>query len=108
MKLSVKGMLVAAIAVSTASGTVMCKDVVVSDLSTAELFQARSNAKENEYLALHELAAKTQLIDDKGVAHSLTYEMLNETSSVNFKKLEELDYQLSLKLGAESLESPSS
>ena len=39
MKLSVKGMLVAAIAVSTASGTVMCKDVVVSDLSTAEIFQ---------------------------------------------------------------------
>lgn len=108
MRLSLTGGLVAAIAVSTASGVVMCKDVVVSDLSTAELFAARSEAKENEYLALHELAAKTRLIDSKGVEHQLTYKMLHETSSTNFKKLEELDYQLSLKLAAESLENLSS
>lgn len=108
MRLSMKDKLVIAIAVSTASGTVMCKDVVVSDLSTAELFQARSDAQENEYLALHELAAKTQLIDKNGEMYQLTYKMLNETSSANFKKIEELDYKLSLKLEAESLENPSS
>jgi hypothetical protein len=56
---------------------------------------------------LHELAAKTQLIDDKD-KHTVTYEMLRDTSSANFKKLEELDYQLQLKLSAESLESQSS
>lgn len=108
MKLSVKGRLVVAISVSTAAGVALCKDVIVSDLSTGELFEARSSAKENEYLALHELAAKTQLIDTKGEKHQLTHKMLNETSSANFKKLEELDYELSLKLDAESLENPSS
>ena len=108
MRLSLTGVLVVAIAVATENGTVKCKDVVVSDLSTAELFAARSNAKENEYLAVHELAAKTKLIDTDGVEHTLTYKMLHETTSANFKKLEDLDYQLSLKLAAESLENPSS
>jgi len=108
MKLSVSGTLLVAIAVSTGAGTVMCKDVIISDLSTSEMFEARSEAKENEYLAVHELAAKTQLIDSNGEIYQLTYKMLNETSSANFKKLEELDYKLSLKLGAESLENQSS
>lgn len=57
---------------------------------------------------MHELAAKTKLIDADGVEHALTYQMLHETSSTNFKKLEDLDYQLSLKLAAESLETLSS
>lgn len=108
MKLSVSGKLHVAIAVSTAVGVVLCKDVVVSDLSTAELFAARVKAKENEFHAMHEMAAKTQLIDAQGEKHQMTYKMLNETTSANFKKLEELDFTLLIKLEAESLENPSS
>ncbi len=108
MKLSVTGKLIAAISVSTTSEIVLCKSVVVSDISSGELFDARKVAIDGEFLAIHELAAKTQLIDGNGYSHQMTYAMLRDTSSANFKKLEELDYELTLKLSAESLENLSS
>lgn len=108
MKLSVLGALAVAMTVLHDDKAVKCKKVEVSDLTTGELFAARVAAGDGEFITLHELAAKTQLIDETGNKHALTYEMLRDTSSANFKKLEELDYQLQLKLNAESLENPSS
>lgn len=108
MKLSVTGMLAVAMTVFHDEKAVKCRKVELSDLSTGELFAARVAAGDGEFITLHELAAKTQLIDETGNKHALTYEMLRDTSSANFKKLEELDYQLQLKLNAESLENPSS
>lgn len=108
MRLSVIGALAVAMTVLVKDEAVKCKSVELSDLSTGELFDARARAKEGEYLSLHELAAKTKLIDENDVQHELTYEMLRDTSSANFKKLEELDFDLQAKLKAESLESQSS
>ena len=48
------------------------------------------------------------MVEDQGRKHTVTYEMLRDTSSANFKKLEELDYELQKKLNAESLGNPSS
>lgn len=108
MRLSVTDALVVAMTVLHKGQAVECKNAVVSDLTTGELFTARSQAKEREFWAVHEMAAKTKLIDAQGNQHQLTYEMLCDTSSSNFKKLEELDFELQLKLNAVSLESPSS
>ncbi len=108
MRLRVIGALAVAMTVLVKDEAVKCKSVELSDLSTGDLFAARAKANEGEYLTLHELAAKAQLIDDKDNKYPVTYEMLRDTSSANFKKLEELDYQLQLKLSAESLESQSS
>ena len=108
MKLSVSGALVAAMTVLKNGQAIQCKDVVVSDLSTGDLFAARAKAKDGEYWALHELATKCELIDSDGDRHQMTYEMLHDTSSSNFKKLEDLDLELRLKLNAASLESLSS
>lgn len=108
MRLSVSGSLVVAVTVLHKGQAVECKDAVVSDLTTGELFAARTKAKEGEFWTVHEMAAKTKLIDAQGNQHQLTYEMLCDTSSTNFKKLEELDFELQLKLNAVSLESPSS
>ncbi|MDA3509395.1 hypothetical protein [Acinetobacter junii] len=108
MKLSVVGGLTVAITVLVNNKPIKCSKVELSDLSTGELFDARARAKEGEYLSLHELAAKTKLIDENDVQHEITYEMLRDTSSANFKKLEELDFDLQAKLKAESLESQSS
>jgi uncharacterized protein YjaG (DUF416 family) len=104
MKLSVVGGLTVAITVLVNNKPIKCSKVELSDLSTGELFDARARAKEGEYLSLHELAAKTKLIDENDVQH----EILRDTSSANFKKLEELDFELQAKLKAESLESQSS
>ncbi|WP_312105087.1 hypothetical protein [Acinetobacter venetianus] len=108
MKLSVIGALTVAMTVLVKDKAIKCSKVEVSDLSTGELFNVRALAKEGEYLSLHELAAKTKLIDDTGCHHPITYEMLRDTSSANFKKLEELDFDLQVKLKAESLENQSS
>lgn len=108
MKLSVIGALAVAMTVLVEDKAVKCTRIELSDVSTGDLFAARTTAIEGEYLALHEFVAKTKLIAPDGNKHPVTYEMLRDTSSANFKKLEELDYQLQLKLSAESLESPSS
>ncbi|MEG2446779.1 MAG: hypothetical protein RSA22_04030 [Acinetobacter sp.] len=108
MKLSVIGSLAVAMTVLVKDKAVQCKSIELSDLTTGEMFAIRQRAKDGEFWAVHELAAKTQLVDDNGNKHTMTYEMLRDTSSTNFKKLEELDYQLQLKLNAESLESQSS
>lgn len=108
MRLSVIGTLAVAMTVLVKDKAVKCKSVELSDVSIGDLFAFRSNAQEGEYLALHEFVAKAQLIDADGNKYPVTYEMLRDTSSTNFKKLEELDYQLQLKLNAESLESQSS
>lgn len=108
MRLSIVGSLVVAMTVLVKDEAVKCKSVELSDLSTGDMFAVRQRAKDGEFWVLHELAAKTQLVDDQGRKHTVTYEMLRDTSSANFKKLEELDYELQLKLSAESLESQSS
>ncbi|WHP04769.1 MULTISPECIES: hypothetical protein [Acinetobacter] len=108
MRLSVVGMLAVAMTVLVKDEAVKCRSIELSDVSTDELFAARSKAKEGEYLALYDFVVKVQLIDSKGNKYPVTYEMLRDTSSANYKKLEELDYQLLAKLSAESLENPSS
>lgn len=108
MKLYIVGSLAVAMTVLVKDKAVKCTSVELSDVSTGELFAFRSKAKEGEFLALHEFAAKTQLIDANGNKHPVTYEMLRDTTSANFKKLEELEYKLLEKLSAESLESQSS
>ena len=108
MRLSIVGSLVVAMTVLVKDEAVKCKSVELSDLTTGEMFATRQRAKDGEFWVVHELAAKTQLVDDQGRKHTVSYEMLRDTSSTNFKMLEELDYQLQLKLKAESLESQSS
>lgn len=108
MKLSITGALVVAMTVLVNDDAVKCSQVELSDLTTGDMFAVRQRAKDGEFWALHELAAKTQLVDDQGRKHAVTYEMLRDTSSANFKKLEELDYELQKKLNAESLENQSS
>ena len=108
MKLSIVGTLAVAMTVLVKDEAVKCKNIELSDVSTGDLFAARAKAKEGEYLSLHEFVAKAQLIDDQGNKYPVTYEMLRDTSSANFKKLEDMDYQLQAKLNAESLESQSS
>ncbi|MCK0915103.1 hypothetical protein [Acinetobacter pittii] len=104
MKLSVRGFLVAAITVMVEGKAIECKEVEVSDLTTGELFDARSQAKADEYIAIKELAVKTTLIDSNENTYPLTYELLRDTSSSNFNKLQELDQELQKKLSAGSLE----
>lgn len=108
MKLSVVGALTVAMTVLVKDEAVKCKSVELSDLTTGDMFAVRQRARDGEFWVLHELAAKTQLVDDQGRKHTVTYEMLRDTSSANFKKLEELDYELQKKLNAESLGNPSS
>ncbi|MCH7339924.1 hypothetical protein [Acinetobacter higginsii] len=108
MRLSVSGLLPVAMTVLVANKAVKCKSVELTDVTTGELFEARKQAKENEFIAIAEFVAKAKLLDDKGNQHAVTYEMLRDMSSANFKKLEDLDYQLQVKLNAESLENQSS
>lgn len=98
-----KGTLACAIAVVVADQSKQCKEFVLSDISTGELFEARQRAKEGEFWSLHELCAKTKLVDDEGNHHNLSYEALRSTSSANYKKLEEAELKLAEKLEAESL-----
>lgn len=107
-KLSIVGTLSAAIYVLVDKESVACTQVEISDLTTGELFAARANAKDGEFWGIHELAAKTQLIAKDGSKHELSYAMLEKASSANYKVLEQLDVELTLKLKAESLYTPSS
>ncbi|ENX02650.1 hypothetical protein F900_01096 [Acinetobacter modestus] len=108
MRLSIIGALAVAMTVLVKDKAVKCKKFELTDVSSGELIAARTLATEGQYFAIHEMVAKIQLIDDKGNKYQVTYEMLADTSSANFKKFEEMDYELQLKLNAESLENPSS
>ena len=107
MKLSVLGKLPVPITILKNNKAVACTQVQVSDLTTLELFKARQQAKDGEFWLLYEMAAKTELIDPDGAFHTLTYEQLTQCSSANFKALEALEFDLTLKLEAESLSVPS-
>ncbi|WP_277560716.1 hypothetical protein [Acinetobacter beijerinckii] len=108
MRLSVIGLLPVAMTVLVANKTVKCTSIELSDLTTGELFEARKQTKEGEFIAISEFVAKAKLVDGEGNKHDVTYAMLRDMSSANFKKLEELDYDLQAKLNAESLENQSS
>lgn len=108
MRLSVVGLLPVAMTVLSGNKSVKCKSIELSDLTTGELFEARKQTQDGEFIAIAEYVAKSKLIDDKGNKYPVTYAMLRDVSSANFKKLEELDYELQSKLNAESLESQSS
>lgn len=107
MRLSVEGTLVVPMTVVVNDKPVKCKTIKLEDISTGQMFEARANAKAGEYVVINELASRATLIDDKGVEHQVTYQMLHDTSASNYRKLEELDAELQAKLNAESLESQS-
>lgn len=107
-KLSILSSFPVAITILVAGAPKKLKDFEFSDISSIELMAARSKAKAGEFLPIYEYVAKTKLIDNDGTRHDIPYEVLANMSSVNFKKLEEQDYELQLKLEAESLENPSS
>jgi hypothetical protein len=67
MRLRVIGALAVAMTVLVKDKAVKCKSVELSDLVQAIYLQF-GKSKEGEYLTLHELAAKTQLIDDKVIS----------------------------------------
>jgi len=107
MKLSVLGKLPVALTVLVEGKAVISKQVEFSDISTSELITARSSAQAGEYLQIHEYCAKAKLLDDQGNKHEIPYDVLAVSSSANLKKLEDLEYELLVKLEAESLSNPS-
>lgn len=107
-KLSILSSFPVAITILVAGAPKKLKDFEFSDISSIELMAARSQASEGEYIPIYEYIAKTKLIDTDGTKHEIPYDVIAGMSSVNFKKLEELDYELQLKLIAVSLENPSS
>ena len=58
MKLSVVGALTVAMTVLVKDEAVKCSQVELSDLSTGDMFAVRQRAKDGEFLAVHELAAR--------------------------------------------------
>lgn len=108
MEIFVEDQLISPILVLDGKKSVSCVKVGLRDISTLELFEARAVSKEGEFWAIHEIAAKAYLIAEDGKKYPLLYESLADTSSANFKIIEQLDNLLSLKLKAESLSNPSS
>ncbi|MCU4378278.1 hypothetical protein [Acinetobacter haemolyticus] len=107
MKLSVIGTLPVALTILVDGKAFTSKEVEFSDISSIELLAARGNAIAGDFLSIHEFAAKTKLLDDKGNKYEVPYSVLAASSGANFKKLEDLEYELLVKLQAESLEIPS-
>lgn len=108
MSIFVEDQLISPILVLDGQKSVSCTKVGLRDISTVELFEARAASKDGEFWAIHEIAAKAYLVAEDGKQYPLLYESLAETSSANFKIIEQLDNLLSLKLKAESLSNPSS
>lgn len=101
-KIFIKSSLPVALTVLVAGASATSKDIEFSDISSVELMTARQNAKEKEFLIFHEYAAKVKLIDKDGNKHDVPYSVIAHTSSANLRKFEELDYELTAKLAAES------
>lgn len=108
MKLSILGTLPVALTVLVKGKAVTSREIEFSDIDSAELIKARSNGISGDYLQIHEFCAKIKLVDSKGGKHAVPYDVLAFSTSANLKKLEELDYDLLVKLQAESSENQSS
>lgn len=108
MKLSVLSTLPVALTILVKGESLTSKKIEFSDISSMDLVAARGNAIAGDFLSIHEFVAKTKLLDEEGNKYDIPYEVLATSSSANFKKLEELEYELLAKLQAESLENPSS
>ena len=108
MEISIIDTLPVALTVFVKGKPISLKKIEFADINSSELLKARSKAVAGDFLQIHEYCAKIKLIDDKGNKLDVPYDVLAFTTSANLKKLEELDFDLLVKLQAESLENQSS
>lgn len=107
MELSIVDSLPVALTVMVKGKPLSSKQIEFADINSSDLLKARTKAVAGDFLQIHEYCAKIKLIDGKGNKHAVPYDVLAFTTSANLKKLEELDFDLLVKLQAESSETPS-
>ncbi|ENW79777.1 hypothetical protein F909_02880 [Acinetobacter sp. ANC 3929] len=108
MEICIVDTLPVALTVMVKGKPISSKKIEFADINSSDLLKARSKAVAGDFLQILEYCAKIKLIDEKGNKHDVPYDVLAFTTSANLKKLEELDFDLLVKLQAESSETPSS
>ncbi len=98
----IEGELPVAIKLTVGQEHLSLKKVIMTQMTAVEFLEAQVKILPGQYIAIGDLASMTKLIDEKGNAHQMTYEMLATSSKSNLKKLEELKDSLEAKEQAES------
>lgn len=101
-RLQVEGTLPVAINLVANQKPLKLKKVVMRSLTTEESLLSQGRLLPGQFIAIGDLAAMTNLVDDEGTEHQMLYEHLAHTSKANYKKLQELEAKLEEKETAES------
>ena len=76
--------------------------VVMTQLTIEQSLKTQMSLKPDQFVVVGELAAMTKLVDDLGVTHELTYDLLGASSRQNLDYLSDLRTQLDAKERADS------
>lgn len=78
------------------------KKVVMRQPTAIQYLENQALIKPGQFISLADLASMTKLIDDDGVEHEITYEMLGHSSRANLDYLQKMREELDAKEAAES------
>ncbi|MFA3089862.1 MULTISPECIES: hypothetical protein [Acinetobacter] len=80
------------------------RNIVMRQPTAIEYLEAQTKIGVGQFVHIADLAAMTKLVDDEGIEHEITYDMLGHSSRANLKYLEGLRDALDAKEAAESSE----
>ena len=95
MQIQVEGVLPVALKALDGQKEIKSKKIVMRQMTAIEYIQAQASITDLQYIAISDLAIMTKLIDDDGIEHEITYDMLGNSSRANLNylrgKRDELD-----------------
>ncbi|WP_336033398.1 hypothetical protein [Acinetobacter bereziniae] len=100
--IQIEGTLPVAIKALDGQTEISSKNIVMRQMTVIEYIQAQGNIKEGQFIAIADLAAMIKLVDEHGVEHTVTYDMLGHSSRANFDYLQSLRIELDAKETAEA------
>ena len=101
-QLEIEGELPVALKLVDGQTELKLKKVVMRQMTAIEYVESQAKLEPGCYIGIADLAAMTQLVDEDGEEHQISYSMLGHSSRTNLDYLTSLKEKLDAKEKAES------
>ncbi|RLL17888.1 hypothetical protein [Acinetobacter chengduensis] len=98
--IQVEGELPVALKVLDGQTEIKSKKVVMRQMTAIEYMQSQADTEAGQYIGIADLAAMTKLVDADGKEHTISYDMLGNSSRSNLDYLNEKVIELKAKEAA--------
>lgn len=98
--IQVEGTLPVALKALDGQNDIKSKKIIMRQMTAIEYMQSQAEIEAGQYIGIADLAAMTKLVDDDGKEHSISYDMLGNSSRTNLDYLNEKLIELKAKEAA--------